>query len=517
MTLLQSQQHAKAIAACEGLKNKFPQVTETHYLLALGFVEAGRLAPAVQHAEKAYKMEPGNHHYVFYLGYIYQELGLPEFALPLLRQALKLQPGKAEYTEVMGQCYFSLNKSDEAVTYYKRALNQNPKPLIAKRIRMKLIYSLGSSNRNAEALPLINKLLQGDGEAYAAACVEAALAGSNGVNSLEGDRLTKLLNGDTITEERRIQIYLALGKLHARDNNHEEAFKHWEMARALGRATNWNLRNHAKKSQSLKEFYTKELFDAVQAYGHPSQAPVFVVGMPRSGTTLTEQIISNHPLASGVGELARWERVDDAFQRDYPAQDRLKRLVENAKRGELKARAQETLNAFVAIADGLRARVIEKTPHNFINVGFHRMCFPNAKFVHCQRDPRDTFISAFQQHFASYHGYIFDQAEYVKEYLFHEEMMSYWKSLFPNQVFTLKYETLVQDPEATVRKLLAFVGLEWDEACLKFHESSRTVRTFSKDQVRRAVNTSSLAQWQKYEKHLGPLLSALDAANFKYD
>ena len=238
--------------------------------------------------------------------------------------------------------------------------------------------------------------------------------------------------------------------------------------------------------------------------------------MPRSGTTLIEQIISSHPDGFGVGELGRVQRLEETFVKDYASPDYKERLLKNASAGELGARANETLNLLELIAGPSPKFVVDKYPTQYLSMGYTHLCFPNSKFIHCQRHPADSFISSYQNNMSLAHNYSFDQNAYVEAFLTKEKIMTYWRSIFPDKIFDLHYEKLVARPEETVREMLDFIGLPWDPICLKFFEKKRTVQTFSLNQVRNPIYTTSVYRWKNYEKHLGPLFAALGEAGFTY-
>jgi hypothetical protein len=151
-------------------------------------------------------------------------------------------------------------------------------------------------------------------------------------------------------------------------------------------------------------------------------------------------------------------------------------------------------------------------PHNFLNLGFIHLCFPNARIIHCKRNPLDNFISAFQNEMGSFHRYSFDQAVYGQYYVHYLRLMQHWKSVMSGNIYESSYEELTANPEVEIRNMLNFLGLPWEEACLKFNERESTVRTFSRQQVRNPINTGSVARWRKYEKNLSPLIAVLEQA-----
>jgi hypothetical protein len=154
-------------------------------------------------------------------------------------------------------------------------------------------------------------------------------------------------------------------------------------------------------------------------------------------------------------------------------------------------------------------------PHNFRDIGFIHLCFPNAKIIHCRRNPLDNFISAFQNLMNANHSYAYDQTDYGEYYLEYRRLMNHWKSIFPESIYESDYEALTQNPEMEVRKILDFLGLPWEDACLKFNERKSTVKTFSLMQVRNPINKGSIARWRNYEKQLSPVIAILKRAGMQ--
>jgi tetratricopeptide (TPR) repeat protein len=515
--LLNTEERAYAEPACREFLRQYPRRPEAHYLLARALLESKKKREAFPYAEAAHKLAPDNPHFAYYLGYLYMEYRLHEFALPLLRKAVTIAPNVCQFQEALGECYQEIGMGERAVGYLEAARKVANDPTTARRLQAKLAVVLTTSGQYEKSKAVIAELLASDDKlSRDAGIIEAARISKVGAQSPEGLQLQSLLSEEHLTESRRIDILLTLGGMHERDKNYDAAFASWTKSREILKAGDWILKDHEELYVEATQFYTPQLLNALQSFGHPSTVPVFIVGMPRSGTTLTEQIIAAHPQAVGVGELARFNALDRAFRADYPSEQRMEKLLRNAKAGELKARAEETLRIFDVVADVKRDRVVEKTPHNFRNVGYLRLLFPKARFIHCRRHPLDAFISAYQNNLNPSHGYAFSQTEYLKEYLHQERMMDYWKSLFPEQILTLHYEDMAQKPEVMGRELLAYIGLPWHDDCLRFFEKAGTVRTLSTQQIREPVHATSVERWRRYEKHLGPFLQALEESGFKY-
>jgi hypothetical protein len=256
--------------------------------------------------------------------------------------------------------------------------------------------------------------------------------------------------------------------------------------------------------------FDKAFFKRLQGGGDPSDVPIFVLGMPRSGTTLTEQIIASHPQVHGAGELPYlWEIVQQ-----QPVAGKQSHLIypEN-----LTSLTHETLTQWgQEYFTRLRRRALEakhitdKMPANYLALGLIPLMLPNAKIIHVKRNPGDTCVSCFTRLFNRNQDATYDLAELGQHYANYARLMQHWQRVLPAGTFIeVQYEDIVADAESEARRLIDFCSLEWNDACLAFHKNKRNVHTASASQVRQTVYASSVDRWRHYEKHLRPLLDAL--------
>lgn len=299
----------------------------------------------------------------------------------------------------------------------------------------------------------------------------------------------------------RHALAFALGKAEADCGNHDSAFAFYAEGNRLRRPEYQYHREEARaENEDLMTRYDAALFKAKQGIGTKDQRPVFVVGMPRSGTTLTEQILAAHPSVVGVGEARALSRI----AKHAPA-DPMALAPEEA--GALGA---AYLDHVVAMAGPDAQRIIDKMPHNFQRLGLIALVLPEARIIHCRRDPADTCLSIFFQSFGGYLPFAYDLEELGAAYQDYRRLMAHWKKVLPLPIFDLDYEALVGDTEKEARRLLAFLDLPWDPAVLRHHEASHEIKTASHWQVRQPVYQTSRGRWKRYEKHLVPLLPYLE-------
>ena len=321
------------------------------------------------------------------------------------------------------------------------------------------------------------------------------------------------------TSQRDLTAYnYTLGELFHKLKSPQRAIFFFKAAndfRRIGLKREGNIykeRNEESNIARMKRIFSAAFFENKRDVGSDSARPIFIVGMPRSGTTLTEQIISSHPLVFGAGELPavpnEIRRVTRQAQAagetvDFPG---WVPMVEDEKFAEM---AQGYLD-YIAELNGDALRVTDKMPHNFLNVGLIAAMFPNAKIVHCMRDPVDNCLSCFQQNFAMPHTYSTNLKHLGHHYRQYREIMAHWRRVVPNAIYEVQYEELVADQERVSRELIAFCGLDWDDACLQFNKQQRAVKTASVWQVRQPIYSGSVQKWKMYDGYIDELVDELN-------
>lgn len=308
-------------------------------------------------------------------------------------------------------------------------------------------------------------------------------------------------------------LCFSLGKIFDRMNEFELAFSYYARGNRL-RKSACEAESHPQSLFWGKEFpglvdqiiqqYSAENLAKYKAWGHPSERPILIVGMPRSGTTLTEQIIAAHPHVAGGGEREFWSQTGEKTRDGQVALDE----------AGLAGIAQACLEDLAKVMGAKAAdRVTDKMPHNFVALGLIHAVFPNARILHVRRHPVDTCLSIFFQNFNCMHSYSFDMEELVSHYREYQRLMAHWARVLPaDRYFEFDYEALVADQEGMSRKLIDFCGLEWDEACLRYYEDGRAVKTPSLHQVRQRIYSSSVERWRNYEPYIAPLMKLLPDA-----
>lgn len=464
-----------------------------HHARAVQAFQHGRYDEAAKAATAALRRTPTNANQHYILGASLTHLSNAQAGLTSLLEADRRAPNTPHVLSSLANAYRLLDRTDEALAACERSLGARSGFEPAISLKATILRSLG---RAQEAMAFIEPEYRRNPDSSTLACefADACLSlkrYEEGVAALE----PIAAQIDATPPQRRAPgartvFYRLAGLL--------EKLKRYDAAFAAAAQANQNRPTSVTPAGRITKFWTQDLLDRLPAATKRGVTPVLVVGMPRSGTTLTERIVASHPDAGGVGESQALPNASAAIAA-------LGRLPTE---GWMNTHAQQYL-AMLARAAPTGTHIVDKLPGNYANVGLASKLVPDVRVVHCVRDPRDVCLSCYFQDFSMTLGYTTDLVACAKQYRAQEQIMDHWRALLDVPIHELRYETLVADPEPTVRALLDFLGLAWDDACLSFHENAGYVRTASWDQVNKPLYSSSSGKWKHYEHHLGPMLDEL--------
>jgi tetratricopeptide (TPR) repeat protein len=313
-------------------------------------------------------------------------------------------------------------------------------------------------------------------------------------------------------EDDRLHIHFALGKAFEDAEEYEASFRHYDEGNRIRRAAlpydGAKIEDQVRQSKTL---FTAEFFDMRSAHGHDARDPIFILGMPRAGSTLLEQILASHSAIEGTSELPHIIALSHRLRGDkiFSSQDPYPELLADLPPDQVRSLGQEYLRLAQAHRKSERPFFIDKQPNNWIHIGLIHLVLPNAKIIDARRHPMSCCFSNFKQHFANGQAFSYsldDMAHYYRNYV---ELLEHFDMVLPGRVHRVIHEELVERPEDEIRRLLAYLGLPFEEQCLRFHENNRPVWTPSAEQVRRPINRAGLDQWRPYEQWLEPLKVAL--------
>ncbi len=482
-----------------------------HNNFGLALAELGEFAEAAQHYEEALRMAP---HYAdawLNLGKLRQDEGRLDDAAGCYEQALKAAPNMAEAHNNLGNIHHRTGHADAALDSYTRAVEANPNYLEALFNKAIMQAEVGKID---DAVDSYRTVIEADADHIEAICGLGEVLETLGEASEAEEcyRRASKIRPDRLSEAREGRLHYMLGRCFDRLKKYDQAFAEFKAANELQLvALQRSGRSYVRTDH---ESFIYQIIDAFPigsekertCLGVSDDMPIFVLGMPRSGTTLAEQILASHPLVHGAGELMEIPQASLRLADDGGSWPEGLSRLDRVLASQL---GNNYLNALRKLAPGAK-RIVDKLPTNFLFVGLIRALLPNATIVHMRRNPLDSCISNYFRNFgeAVPHNHdLTDLGHYYRQYV---RLMSHWDAVFPGKIFHLDYELLVREQEPTSRALIAKCGLDWDDRCLEFHMTDRTVQTASYLQVRRPIYDDSMERWRHYEDHLGPLTAALE-------
>ena len=498
--------HAEALACYDRLLAINSGHAEGHSNRGLVLQSLGRFDEALASADRAIAINP-----VFTDAWRERAaalipLGRLEDALEAVDKALSLNPRHAEAHATRGMVLMEMGRPADAALSLGHSLALKPGYVEA---RLGLAKLAAEEGRFAEAEVLFDAIRQD------APGNVGSLHGLTGVRKFKaGDPLfaaiAERLRDGTLTPEQREQLHHGLAKICNDAGRHDEAMAHFALSKTC-RASRFDLARHRAAFAAMRQLFTRDFFADRRGFGLADTRPVFVVGMPRSGTTLTEQIIAAHPAAQGFGELQDLPQLSKTLGGGLKDPQGFTGAVAGLDAAASVALAARYLEAYRGAEPALQ-RLVDKRPHNYELLGLIALLFPQAHIIHCRRNAMDNCLSMYMQDFNVNHGYNRDLSTLGHYYQAYEDLMAHWREVLPLAIHECVYEDTVDDLETSARGLIAFLGLEWDPACLDYHRQERQVRTPSQWQVRQPVYRSSVDAWRRYESHLGPLKTVLGIA-----
>jgi tetratricopeptide (TPR) repeat protein len=500
-----SRRFAKAIELLMRVIEMEPDSPEAHLALGRARLKAMDPVGAIESLTRACELDPDDAEINETLGRAHHNNGWTHRAIPFYERALEHRPDSIELLVNLGEVCRIEGRFDEALAMYDRALAQRPNlaPAIAGQAEIR--ETLG---QHEQASAMIDEALRSSAPDPTVVLTAARIARRRRSHEDAIMHVRRALATPGLTPEVACRLLFELGSLLEATGACDEAFACYERGNAHLRQPWFTEEGYTAFIDSMIDAFDADRMPRLPRAENQSELPLFIVGMPRSGTSLVEQMLASHPGVVGAGEL---NDIGDTAGRlpamlgmdtPYPA-----------------CAASLTTPALDQLADRyvthLRelgpdaTRVTDKMPHNFTHLGLISLMLPRARVIHCIRNPLDTCVSCFATPLPAVHAYATDLALLASAYRQYRRLMDHWKAVIDLPILDVAYEELVDDPEGQCRRLIAFAGLDWDDRCLRFHESDRVTRTASLDQVRRPIYRSSIGRHTRFETHIGPLRQAL--------
>lgn len=498
----------------ELLRNKPDNIDALRLLGVLSF-SAGRLQEAERLLKRATHMAPDFAEAQLDLGKVYKEQHKLADAIAALERAIELEPGNFFPWFLLASVLSPAARTEDAIAAYRKVLELRPRHPGAW---LGLGHALKTAGEQEEAIAAYRECLRlrpGSGETWwSMANLKTYRLSDEDIEAMQ----RQLAKQDGVEEDEegfstqsRVNMLFALAKAYEDRGDDALAWKYY----VEGNTTQRGLENYDPVrtevvNNEIISVFTPAFMEQQQGKGHPSNEPVFIIGLPRSGSTLLEQILASHSEVEGTSELPYIGVIANSSGRNRADGLIYPRSLRDAPAEKWRQMGQAYLD-LARIHRGLgKPRFIDKMPNNFPHVGLIHLMFPNAKIIDARRYPLDSTLSCYRQLFARGQSFVYDLTDIGEYYLQYQRMMDYWHEALPGRVLTVQYEDMVTDFDNQLQRLLDYCGLPFEESCARFWETSRPVRTASSEQVRQPIYSKSIHRWRRYEAELGELIEVLE-------
>lgn len=518
---------------------KHPQVARLHLQRGLGLLAAQKIDSAIKSLQRARELEPNTAELHFHLAHAYLAEFKTEKAIECLRRAVQLDsenaqyryhlastllrsgripvdtsqfewlierdPNNAVYHMQLGNAHQANGDLEKARAEYERSVHLDPDQDDAQIGLANIEETLGNRDR---AYEILRACIDSGVRKVSLATAFARVCRARKIPQEAAELIAGQLEDNTLPSTQQIALLFRLGQLYEDMKEYESAWECYKRTNDLHPKT-WDANDHKKGIDAVIEVFTKERFASMVRSKHDDRLPVFIVGMYRSGTTLLEQIVSCHSQVCGAGELVDMmgyaltlpERI--GAKQDYP------HCLEGLTQDVVDEISDRYLRKLRSLVRNDAVRVTDKMPLNYLHVGWIKLLLPQAIIIHCRRDPLDTCFSCYANAFSSMQGFTTDLGELGRTYLQYDRLISHWRDELEIPMLEVQYEELVHNQEAVSRQVIEYLGLDWEEACLRFHESSRVTLTLSEGQVRQPMFKTSIGRANRFGANLDPLREAL--------
>jgi len=486
---------------------KDPENVDALRLLAGIAIKAKQFNDAEVLLNRALEKAPDFHQCLIDLGQARIELDRVDEALEAYKRAIRVKPGNVLAYAGAGTALALVGRHDESIEYFEQGLKVAPGH---SRSLCGIGHVLKTVGRQDESIALYRECCE-RAPSYGEAWWSLANLKMFEFEPDEVAVMEEQLGGKDLDKESRANIQFALGKAYEDRKDHDRAFEYYK-------AGNDNRRERESydpvQTMDLHDKFIKtfsgDFLKSHEGSGDSSHAPIFIVGLPRSGSTLIEQILASHPDVEGTHELPELSRVARSIGLKRTDRKSYPEAVAELSGDEFAELGEQYLKLAERHREMEKPRFTDKLPNNFVHAGFVSLILPNAKIIDARRHPLDSCLGSYKQLFARGQPFTYDLFELGEFYIEYRRIMDHWDDVLPGKVLSVQYEDTVEDLESQVRRILEYCELPWDDACLRFYETKRAVKTASSEQVRSPIYKGAMHRWRNYEAHLGPLIEALE-------
>jgi len=481
-----------------------PNNVDALRLLALLASRTGAIDQAINMLENCIKIAPDYALAWENLAKLYRQKDDPDSlqkAANCFGKATELRPDWAEGWAGLGTMQTRSSQHEEGIISYKKSIELKTNQ---PRVHLSLGHVYKTTGNQEECINSYKDAINYDenfGEAY----WSLANLKTYKFNTREIDQMEKRVDLPEVPEREKVHFLFSLGKAFEDAGNYDKSFNYYKKGNDLNRGrTTYDPKAIEALSDRLKLFFTKDKFEEYKSSGCNSGAPIFIVGLPRSGSTLVEQILASHSKVEGTMELPNIMNIARKLGNSSKDRTAYPEIIETLQDSDLTLLGQAFVNETEFLRTG-KPHFIDKMPNNFSHIGLLKLILPNAKVIDARRNPMDTCFSCYKQLFARGQAFTYDLSEIARYYVNYVNLMDHWNKVLPGYVFKIQHEALLQDQEGITRDLLEFCELDFESSTLEFYKTERAVKTASSEQVRQPINTKGLNQWKNFESHLNDL------------
>jgi tetratricopeptide (TPR) repeat protein len=488
------------------LLSKDPNNARAMRMLGSIALEANRFRAGRRLIERAVELAPGVAMGWTDLANVHLKKDHYDEALQAVQRAIEIDPRFAHAYVVKGNILTRAQRHEESVLAYQEGLKVSPMNTGALNGMGHVLKTIG---RQEEAITAFRKCIEANpahGETY----WSLANLKTFEFKPEEVLLMEDMVERDSLPDEPKVNMLVSLGKHYENEKDYDKAFENYQRGNDLRREHEIYDPVHTQVVHDrIIETFNADFFAERQGYGDPSPDPILIVGLPRSGSTLIEQILASHSLVEGTMELPDLGRTINELNQNTPGRTEYPEAVLPLDRDQVAELGRNYLEATSRYRTD-KPFFIDKMPNNFQAIGFLQLILPNAKVIDARRHPMDSCLGSYKQLFFKGQSFTYDQFELGHYYLEYRRIMDHWHRVLPGKVLEVNYEQMVQDQENQTRRLLEYCGLPWEDQCLRFYETERAINTASSEQVRQPIYTKALNFWRNYENHLGELIETLE-------
>jgi tetratricopeptide (TPR) repeat protein len=469
-------------------------------------LEANRFKAALRLLERAIELEPD-----FALAWndvanLHMRMDRYDEALETIRKVIEREPDNVQSRVMLGNIFSRAQRHEEALDAYREALEIAPASAGALSGMGHVLKTIGRQAESIEAYRQCIAAHPGFGEAY----WSLANLKTFEFDESEVETMKRMADKKALGDEARVNFFVSLGKHFENREDYERAFDYYRRGNDLRREHEiYDPVQTQVVHDRIIEVFGRDFLAERSGWGDPDPAPILIVGLPRSGSTLIEQILASHSMVEGTMELPDLSRIIGEINKRTRGRAEYPEAVKHLNEEGASALGKRYLETTMRYRSG-KPHFIDKMPNNFPSIGLLQLILPNARVINARRHPLDSCLGSYKQLFFKGQSFTYDQFELGHYYLQYQRMMDHWHEVLPGKVLDVRYEDVVADLETQVRRILEHCGLPWEDRCLRYWETERAINTASSEQVRQPIYTGAVNFWRNYEAHLGELIQTLE-------